>query len=54
MRLLRRCEKEGCQNDSTCVVISYLLGWGWFYCAEHEAEKTPDEVSVALPAPPAE
>jgi len=52
MRLLTKCEKEGCELDATSIVVNYQLGWAWFYCDDHEAEKEEGEVSTPLPAPP--
>lgn len=50
-----QCEKEGCSHKPTFIVVNPLRGWMWVACADHEAEKTEEELSTALPAfPPPE
>lgn len=47
-----QCEKEGCDNKPTFIVINRRQGWMWVACADCEATKAAEELSVALPMPP--
>jgi hypothetical protein len=47
-----QCEKEGCTEKPTFIVINYSRSWMWVACTDHEADKAAEELSVALPLPP--
>ena len=49
-----QCEKEGCSNLPTFIVVDHAHGWMWVACTDCEATKAPREASVPLPPPPAE
>lgn len=47
-----QCEKEGCSELPTFIVVNHKHGWMWVACPTHEAEKSPEEASVLIPEPP--